>query len=91
MIKKYYTLETILEAIDMSKEKFVQSPYMQAGTDRDEVLLLVDGFLASLMREVIMSESVFLNLEELNSKGDSGKNEEATVKNVSDDEGLKEE
>lgn len=67
-IKQYYSLELILEAIDTSKEKFSKIPYMGGEAENQEAQLLIEGYLASLMREIMRSKSEFLDLENFKEK-----------------------
>ena len=72
-IRQYYELETILEAIDSSKEKFIDKPYVSADSDNEEMLLIIDSFLASFMREILRKNSEFIDLDAL--KAIDGKEE----------------
>lgn len=62
-IKQYYELETVLEAIDSSKEKFTNKPYLSADAENEEMLLVIDGFLATLMMELLRKKSEFVDLD----------------------------
>ena len=64
-IKKYYSLETVLEALEVSKDKFLKKPFLSQGEDGDEIQLIIESFLGTLMKEIIVSESEYLDLKKL--------------------------
>ena len=72
-IKQYYTLETVLEAIDSSREKFTNKSYLSADAENEEMLLVIDSFLASLMMEILRKDSEFIDLDILNGVEDEEK------------------